>query len=173
VSKALKNLIFAIDEIDVFIFDFDGVLTNNMVHVDQNGNESVICSRSDGLAFEALRKMGKISYIFSTEKNPIVSSRANKLKVPCIQGVENKLNSINELCNNNDLDLDRVVYVGNDINDYQAMRICGFKVCPADSHELIKSIADVKLRSKGGDGVVRELLEESLNLNLIKILYDD
>ena len=60
-SKALKNLIFAIDEIDVFIFDFDGVLTNNMVHVDQNGNESVICSRSDGLAFEALRKMGKIT----------------------------------------------------------------------------------------------------------------
>lgn len=167
------NLIFTIDQIDAFIFDFDGVLTNNIVYLDQNGNESVTCSRSDGLAFDALRKMGKICYIFSTEKNPIVSLRSSKLKIPCIQGVENKYNSIKDLCNKKELDLDRVLYVGNDINDYQAMQICGFKVCPSDSHEMIKSLADIKLSSKGGDGVVRELLEEGLNLNLFKILYED
>lgn len=61
------------------VFVFDGVLTNNLVHLDQNGNELVSCSRSDGLAFNALRKLNKTAYILSKEKNTVVSSRAKKI----------------------------------------------------------------------------------------------
>ena len=71
-----------IDDIDAIILDFDGVLTDNSVYVDQNGIEQVKCSRSDGLAFDVLRKLKKPIHILSTEKNPVVLARASKLKVP-------------------------------------------------------------------------------------------
>ena len=64
-----------IDNIDALVFDFDGVLTDNFVHLNQNGIESVRCSRADGLAFDVLRKLKKSVYILSTEKNTVVSSR--------------------------------------------------------------------------------------------------
>ena len=73
----MQNILF--DDIDAFIFDFDGVLTNNMVIVDQYGKESVSCSRADGLAFDVLHKLKKSVYILSTEKNPVVTARADKI----------------------------------------------------------------------------------------------
>ena len=80
------NQIIHFDDIDAFIFDFDGVLTNNIVHLDQDGKESVSCNRGDGLAFDVLRKLKKSSYILSTENNSVVTARANKLKIPALQG---------------------------------------------------------------------------------------
>ena len=70
----MKDKILTIDDIDLFVFDFDGVLTDNLVYTDQNGNEMVICSRADGLAFDVLRKLKKPVYILSTEENTIVSA---------------------------------------------------------------------------------------------------
>ena len=62
------------------------------------------------------------------------------------------------------------MYVGNDLNDYFVMQLCGYTACPADSHPRIKSISSVILNTKGGDGIVRELLEDVLGLDFIKIL---
>ncbi len=160
-----------LDDVDVFVFDFDGVLTNNFVYLDQNGLESVICSRADGLAFDVLRKLQKPTYILSTEKNQVVTARAKKLKVPVLQGVSNKSEALKELIEKEGFDLQNILYVGNDLNDYQAMKLCGFSACPADSHPKIKEIADIALKTNGGNGIVRELLEEVLNIDFIKILY--
>ena len=159
-----------LDEIDVFVFDFDGVLTNNLVFIDENGIESVSCSRSDGLAFDALRKLNKPVYILSTEKNPVVKARAKKLNIPVIQGTSNKAEEIKELTNQNQFNLKKVLYVGNDLNDYLAMQLCGHRACPADSHPKIKLISNICLNTNGGKGVVRELLEEVFNIDFIKIL---
>lgn len=76
----MESSSISLDNVHAFIFDFDGVLTNNMVFLSESGEESVVCSRSDGLAFDVLRKIGKQSYILSTEKNPVVSARAKKTK---------------------------------------------------------------------------------------------
>jgi YrbI family 3-deoxy-D-manno-octulosonate 8-phosphate phosphatase len=160
-----------LDDVDVLVFDFDGVLTNNFVYLDQNGLESVICSRADGLAFDVLRKLQKPTYILSTEKNQVVTARAKKLKVPVLQGVSNKSEALKELIEKEGFDLQNILYVGNDLNDYQAMKLCGFSACPADSHPKIKEIADIALKTNGGNGIVRELLEEVLNIDFIKILY--
>ncbi len=162
-----------IDNIGVFIFDFDGVLTNNMVYLDQNGKESVGCSRGDGLAFDVLRKLRKPTYILSTEENPVVSSRAKKLKIPVIQGVTNKAVGIQEIIQKENCKLESILYVGNDLNDFQVMNLCGYTACPADSHEKIKQISNIVLKTNGGFGVVRELLEDVLNLNFIEILYEE
>ena len=162
----------SLDNIDAFIFDFDGVLTNNLVYLNQDGQEWVACSRSDGIAFDVLRKLGKPAYILSTEINPIVKARANKLKVPALQGVNDKAKTLSLLMEEQKYNVSKVMYVGNDLNDYEAMLICGFSACPADSHKKIKSISNIHLQTNGGNGVVRELLEEVLGVDFIKILFD-
>jgi 3-deoxy-D-manno-octulosonate 8-phosphate phosphatase (KDO 8-P phosphatase) len=160
-----------LDDIDAFVFDFDGVLTNNLVKIDENGKESVSCSRADGLAFDVLRKINKPVYILSTEKNIVVKARAKKLKIPAIQGVVDKVEAIKKLATDNNYSLKNILYVGNDLNDYLVMQLCGYSACPADSHSKIKSVSSIILSTNGGDGIVRELLEEILNLDFIKILY--
>jgi len=160
-----------IDNIDVFVFDFDGVLTNNLVYVNQEGIESVACSRADGLAFDGLRELVKPTYILSSEKNQIVTTRANKLKIPALQGINNKVEALKEIADKEGFNLKNILYVGNDLNDYQVMKLCGFSVCPADSHPKIKEIASIVLKTNGGNGIARELLEDILGLDFIKILY--
>ena len=167
----IKNI--SLDVIDVFVFDFDGVLTNNLVHLDQHGTEWVSCSRADGLAFDALRKLNKPTYILSTEVNPVVTARAKKLKIPALQGVKNKASALKSLVEEKNYKMDSVLYIGNDLNDYNVIKACGFSVCPADSHPAIKDIVDVVLKTPGGMGVARELLEEVLSIDLIKLLYNN
>jgi len=167
----MENLSISLDKIHAFIFDFDGVLTNNLVIVNQNGSESVICSRSDGLAFDVLRKLQKPIYILSTEKNQVVAARAEKLKVQVLQGVDNKSDIVKQLADKQKFNLENILYVGNDINDYHVMELCGYTVCPADSHFKIKEISNFVLKTQGGEGVVRELLEDILELDLMQVLY--
>ena len=160
-----------IKKIELIVFDFDGVLTNDKVLVDQNGIESVVCSRSDGLGFDVLKILEKSTYIISTELNMVVSKRAEKLGIPVLQGVQNKKDIVKKLSKEKKINLSNILFVGNDLNDYHAMTFCGYSVCPSDSHPVIKGVASYVLKTKGGDGVVRELLEEVFKLNILEILY--
>ena len=164
----IKNI--KIDDLDALIFDFDGVLTDNKVHLDQNGNEWVSCNRSDGLAFDVLRKFKKHTYIISTEKNKVVAARAKKLKIPVLFGIQNKSKALKKLSKKKLFNLDRTLYVGNDLNDYEAIKLCGYSACPSDSHKKIKKISTFKLDTKGGSGVVRELTEKILNIDFLKVI---
>jgi YrbI family 3-deoxy-D-manno-octulosonate 8-phosphate phosphatase len=168
----MKDKVITIDDIDLFVFDFDGVLTDNIVHIDNNGNEMVSCSRADGLAFDVLRKLDKPCQILSTENNTVVSVRANKLGISVLQGVKNKEKALRNLVKRKSYKLSNILYVGNDLNDYNSMRISGLSVCPADSHPKIKKISNFVLKTNGGKGIVRELLEDVLSLDFIEILYN-
>ena len=163
----------SLENIEALIFDFDGVLTDNKVFLDQDGRELVICSRADGLAFDVLQKLQKPTYILSTEKNTVVTARANKLKIPAIQGINNKVDGIKRLAKKENFNLQKTLYVGNDLNDYRVMQLCGYTVCPADSHKKIKDISTIILKTSGGNGIVRELLEDIFQLNFIQILYPE
>ena len=157
--------------IEAFVFDFDGVLTDNSVFIDEKGIESVKCSRADGLAFDVLRKLNMPAYILSTEKNLVVHERAKKLKIEAINGVSNKVQSLKKLVDSKGYNLHNIVYIGNDLNDYQVMQSCGFSACPMDSHYKIKEISSVVLNTNGGCGVARELLEDVFKLDFIQILF--
>ena len=156
---------------DRLIIDFDGVLTDNKVYVDEIGKETVLCSRADGLAFDVLRIIGFDALILSTEKNPVVTVRAKKLGISSICSVGDKSSELALLAKRQAWDLTRTIYLGNDLNDYFAMRLCGLVVCPLDAHRKVKEISNVVLDTRGGDGVVRELLEEVFELNFLEILY--
>ena len=125
-------------KIKLIVYDFDGVMTDNKVYIDQNGNEMVQVSRADGLGVSEIIKLGIQQIIMSTEVNPVVTQRAIKLKIPCLQGLDNKKDALLDYSKKNDIDLKNVAYVGNDTNDMGAMEIAGFSFCPNDSHESIK-----------------------------------
>ena len=156
--------------IKTIIFDFDGVLTDNYVYTNASGEELVRCIRSDGLAFDVLKKLNYDLFIVSTEKDPVVTARANKLKIHAIQGVDNKKEILLEMESKNQIALKETMYVGNDLNDYSAMKICRSKCCPSDSHPKIKEISDIILTTKGGIGVVREIVEKVLKFDLLKYI---
>ena len=147
----------------LIVYDFDGVMTNNKVYIDENGKEIVQVNRADGLGVSEFKKQGIQQIIISTEKNSVVSRRAKKLGIPCIQGVDNKKMSLMDYCKKNNIEHNKIVYVGNDINDMSVMKLVGISCCPSDAHESIKVISDHVLNTKGGDGVVRELLDLLIN----------
>ena len=147
------------NKIKLVVYDFDGVMTDNKVYIDQNGNEMVQVNRADGLGVAEIKKMEIEQIIMSTETNPVVSARAIKLDIPCLQGLDNKKDALLDYSKKNDIDLKNVAYVGNDINDKDAMAIAGLSFCPADAHETIKEISDHVFKRNGGDGVIRELLD--------------
>ena len=109
--------------------------------------------------FQKSKKIGIEQIIISTEKNPVVTARARKLDIPCAQGISNKKDYLIDYCNKNNIDIARVAFVGNDINDEDAMKISGITFSPSDAHPSIKAISDYVLKSKGGDGVIRELYD--------------
>lgn len=145
------------ENIKLFISDFDGVMTDNRVLVDETGKESVYVSRADGQGINILRSLGIELVIISTEINEVVKKRADKLKVECIHGVENKAECMKNYCMGKNFPLSSVAYIGNDVNDYEAMLLAGIKIVPQDAYEEVKSIADYVTEAKGGYGVIREI----------------
>ena len=148
----------------LLVFDFDGVLTDNKVLVFDDGTEAVICSRADGLGFDMLRNAGVRCVIISTETNPVVGRRCDKLRLECLQGIGDKRLALEEFCQRNQVGLESVWYIGNDLNDLAAMQLAGRAICPADAHPTIRSISHVTLPVAGGDGVVRAIAEDLLGL---------
>lgn len=151
------NLRLLVSAIDLVVYDFDGVMTDNTALVDQNGNENVRVNRSDGLGVAAIRKLGFRQVILSKERNPVVSARAAKLDLPVSQGCDNKEEWLEAFCSREKIPLDRVLYVGNDLNDLDAMKRVGWPVCPADARPEVKAISRIILLRRGGEGVVQEL----------------
>lgn len=150
--------------VQLIISDFDGVMTDNKVFTDVNGVESVCCSRSDGLALDYLRKSMIKFVVLSTEANPVVKARCLKLQVECIQATDDKERDVLDLAARLQVPLETIAYIGNDINDLSAMKLCGCRVCPSDAHPKVKAISTTILRSRGGEGVIREYVERLLLL---------
>ena len=149
--------------IDLLVYDFDGVMTDNLVLVFQDGAEAVFVNRADGWGVAQLRKAGFRQIIMSTETNPVVSARAKKLRIEVVQGSSEKAQDLLAFCQNNRIELKKVLYVGNDVNDLDAMNLVGFPVAPADAHPEVLKIAKLVTHASGGEGVIKELSEWLLN----------
>jgi N-acylneuraminate cytidylyltransferase len=143
--------------IQAVVTDFDGVHTNDLVYVDENGIESVRCSRSDGMGIMALKEAGLKLLILSKERNPVVSQRGKKLNVEVIQGCDNKLETLKKWLSFHNISSDQCIYVGNDINDLECLQYVGISVSPADAHESVSHAVSWKLSRMGGHGAIREM----------------
>ena len=109
--------------------------------------------------------------ILSSEKNKVVQARGKKLGVKTYNNCKDKLNFLKKLQERGEIDFNTTLYVGNDINDFEAMRACKISVCPKDSHSEIKKISKYVLKINGGDGVARYLVDQlfKIKVNSIKI----
>lgn len=140
-------------------FDFDGVFTDNAVYVTQDGVESVRCWRSDGLGLSRLQSVGVQAFIISTEANPVVTTRAKKLKMPCKQGIEDKAATILETCRELGIESEQTMFVGNDINDIPAFKSVGVPVAVADAYPEVYPHVIYRTEKPGGLGAVREVCD--------------
>lgn len=146
-------------EVDAIVMDFDGVHTDDRVHVDERGLESVRVSRSDGLGLERLRRAGVTMLILSRERNDVVAARGRKLGIEVMQGIEDKGTALAAWCSQRGLDPQRVAYVGNDVTDAQCLRMVGVPVVVPDAHPTVIGLARIVLSKPGGSGALRELAE--------------
>jgi YrbI family 3-deoxy-D-manno-octulosonate 8-phosphate phosphatase len=149
-------------EVDLLVLDFDGVMTDDRVWVDQDGYESVAANRRDGMGIAALHKAGIPMVVLSTESNPVVAARCSKLDLPVIQGLADKPAALRLLLQERQLDPAHIVYLGNDVNDLPCFPLVGCAVVVGDAHPDVISQADIVLSLPGGRGAVRELCDRIL-----------
>ena len=150
-------------DVDLVVFDFDGVMTDNRVWVDADGRELVSANRSDGWGVARLREAGVQIMVLSTETDPVVTARCRKLGIEVVQGVEEKAKALREFLESRGIESQRTIYLGNDINDVVCFPIVACALVVADAHPEAKAQADIILTKRGGHGAVRELCDLILN----------
>jgi 3-deoxy-D-manno-octulosonate 8-phosphate phosphatase (KDO 8-P phosphatase) len=156
VETKIKELV---SKIQLVAFDFDGVFTDNLVYVMQDGSEAVRCNRSDGIGLQKLKKLDIESVIISTEANPVVSARARKLKMRCFQNCEDKRKTLESLAKEMGISLAEIAFVGNDINDRPCLTCVGLPIVVQDAHPDVRPLARYRTRAPGGHGAVREVCD--------------
>ncbi|WP_441349094.1 cytidylyltransferase domain-containing protein [Streptomyces sp. NTH33] len=145
------------DDIDAVVLDFDGTQTDDRVLIDSDGREFVSVHRGDGLGIAALRKSGLKMLILSTEQNPVVAARAHKLRLPVLHGVDRKDLALKQWCEEQGIAPERVLYVGNDVNDLPCFALVGWPVAVASAHDVVRGAARAVTTVPGGDGAIREI----------------
>ncbi|MGW0419796.1 cytidylyltransferase domain-containing protein [Streptomyces sp. NPDC003015] len=145
------------DDIDAVVLDFDGTQTDDRVLIDADGKEFVSVHRGDGLGIAALRKSGLKMLILSTEQNPVVATRARKLKIPVLHGIDRKDLALKQWCEEQGIAPERVLYVGNDVNDLPCFALVGWPVAVASAHDVVRGAARAVTTVPGGDGAIREI----------------
>ncbi|WAL40124.1 acylneuraminate cytidylyltransferase [Brevibacterium sp. BRM-1] len=146
-------------DVDAVVTDFDGVHTDDAVLLSEDGTESVRVHRGDGMGVAALVRAGVPFLILSKERNPVVTRRAQKLRVDVAQGIDDKATAIEAWMRERGLDPERVAYVGNDINDLAAFSAVGWPIAVADAHPAVLAAARTVLEASGGQGAVREVCD--------------
>ncbi|MEV0369866.1 acylneuraminate cytidylyltransferase [Streptomyces sp. NPDC050636] len=146
-----------IDDIDAVVLDFDGTQTDDRVLIDTDGREIVAVHRGDGLGIAALRKAQLKLLILSTEQNPVVAARARKLQVPVLHGIDRKDLALKQWCEEQGVAPERVLYVGNDVNDLPCFDLVGWPVAVAGAHDVVRGAARAVTATPGGSGAIREI----------------
>lgn len=146
-----------LDDIDAVVLDFDGTQTDDRVLIDADGREIVAVHRGDGLGIAALRKAELKLLILSTETNPVVAARARKLQVPVLHGIDRKDLALKQWCEEAGIAPERVLYVGNDVNDLPCFDLVGWPVAVAGAHDVVRGAARAVTATPGGSGAIREI----------------
>ena len=160
-SKTLKS----VEQPKIIITDFDGCLTDDRVLLNKWGLEFVAANRKDGLAVNRLKKLGILTVIASTEKNKVVKARGKKMGVEVLQGLSDKAKAIDEYLIKNKLAWEDSWYIGNDVNDLGAISKAMFSLCPSDAVEIVINSVDYVLKTKGGFGILSEIVTELEKVN--------
>lgn len=145
--------------VDLVVLDFDGVMTDNRVWVNEEGREMVAANRSDSLGLGYLRREGVKVVVLSTETNPVVAARCRKLNLPVYQGVADKAAALPGILQEMGVSPENTIYVGNDSNDIPCFSLVACALVVEDAQTAARRAADIILTRKGGHGAVREVCD--------------
>lgn len=151
-------------KIKFLVLDVDGTMTDGGIYVLEDGSQFKKFNAKDGMGIKLAIKSGiEVGIISHSHTTEMVNSRANMLGMKYIYvGQESKLKILENWLEEMDISLSEVAFIGDDVNDLSIMQVVGHTACPSDSVKEIKAIAKVILKSKGGEGAVREFIDEHL-----------
>ncbi|MBF0695563.1 MAG: HAD-IIIA family hydrolase [Flavobacterium sp.] len=159
-QKSYKELM---NGITTFIFDLDGVLTNGLIHITSEGELLRTMYIRDGYAMKTAVDNGYKVCVISGGSNQGVKVRLNNLGVTDVYlDIPDKIAVYNQYVTSNGLSREQVLYMGDDLPDYHVMKRCGLAACPQDAAPEIKSISHYVSHKKGGEGAVRDVIEQVL-----------
>jgi 3-deoxy-D-manno-octulosonate 8-phosphate phosphatase (KDO 8-P phosphatase) len=160
--KNYKNLL---PSIKTFIFDVDGVLTDGKILITNEGELLRSFDTKDGYAMKCALVQGYKIVVISGGRNQGVEERFKELGVFDIyMGIHYKLDAFQDLLDNYDLDPETILYVGDAVPDIPVMEKVGLGCCPADAVSDVKNMADYVSHKNGGEGCVREIIEQVLRV---------
>jgi len=166
-GKVARKLL---SQIRLFATDVDGVLTDAGMYYAESGDEWKKFNTRDGMGIKLLQRAGIITAIVTQERTKLVARRAEKLTIPELhQGVMDKLTVIREMAARHGFSLKQVAYIGDDVNDLEALKAVGFSASPADGLPAISAAVDYVCQKKGGEGAVREIIEMILDAQGSKV----
>ena len=145
--------------------DVDGVLTDGGMYYSEMGDELKKFHTRDGMGIKMLQLAGIVTAFITKEKTAIVERRGRKLAVPEVhQAADDKLSVLTRVLEKYGLDLDEVAYMGDDVNDLQALLAVGFSAAPADAMPSVLDVVHYVCKKRGGEGAVREVADLILGL---------
>ena len=160
VATGKRGLRSRLEQIRIVATDVDGVLTDAGMYYSESGDEWKKFNTRDGMGIKLLQKAGFVTAIVTQERTKLVARRAEKLAIPELhQGVMDKLSLLREMAARHGLSLSQVAYIGDDVNDLEALQAVGFSAAPADGMAAIRAAVDYICKKKGGEGCVREIAE--------------
>jgi 3-deoxy-D-manno-octulosonate 8-phosphate phosphatase (KDO 8-P phosphatase) len=157
----MSNYREKLKEITTFIFDFDGVLSDGKVYVLPDGDQLRATDVKDGYAIHYALKQGYNIAVISGGYSETMRLRYKSFPdMEIYLKIGNKVEKLEEYMKDHQLTTGEILYIGDDIPDWEIMQRCGLKCCPADAVEEIKAISDYISFQPGGRGCVRDLIEQ-------------
>lgn len=146
--------------IKALVLDVDGTLTDGTIFISSQGEAMKAFNSADGLGIVLWKRADYKVFIITGRNSLIVGKRASELNVDeVVQGVEDKANAMKVVAERNSLGLQEICYIGDDLNDVSAMRLCGVSMAVSKSNSLVTETANIVLSKDGGHGAVREGIE--------------
>jgi len=161
----MSNYKALLKQITTFIFDYDGVLTDGSVIMMPDGEALRISNIKDGYALQLAVKKGYNVAIISGAKSASMIKRLEALRITdYFLGIENKLETLNHYLQTRNIDASQVLFMGDDIPDYQVMKSVGVAACPSDAAEEIRQISKYISGFPGGKGCARDVIEQVMKV---------
>lgn len=159
-TAARTSLARALKCVRLFATDVDGVLTDGGMYYSESGDELKKFNTRDGMGIKLLQRAGLITALITMEETKLVMRRAEKLAIPEVhQGARDKLAVLRALAARHGLTLEEMAYIGDDVNDLEALKSVGFSAAPADAMPSVLEVVDYVCRKSGGEGAVREVAD--------------
>ena len=162
----MKNYKEILSQIETFIFDVDGVLTDGSLTITSNGEMLRTMNVKDGFALKAALDSGYKIAIISGGTNEGVRDRLKALGVEFIYlGAHNKIKQLNSFIESSNVNLKNILYMGADIPDIPVLKIVGLSCCPQDAVNEVKDICRYISSKNGGKGAVRDVIEQVMKIH--------